>query len=115
MDLEGRGRGAGAEGERGGEWEAGSRRRGGAGDLIPRLVAGEGGSVGTRPVPTRIGGTGEGDAVRGAGPAGPASLAAGQGDWAVAVRWVGLSGPGGFPAICFFLFSFLFSFCFKSF
>ena len=38
MDLEGRGRGAGAEGERGGEWEAGSRRRGG-GVLVLNMVA----------------------------------------------------------------------------
>ena len=48
MDLEGRGRGAGAEGERGGEWEAGSRRRGGAGDLIPRRRRREG-AAGTHP------------------------------------------------------------------
>ena len=66
MDLEGRGRGAGAEGERGGEWEG--RPRGAASaSLSPRLVAGEVGSAGTRPVPTRVGGTGEGDAVRGLG------------------------------------------------
>ena len=66
MDLEGRGRGAGAEGERGGEWEG--RPRGAASaSLSPRLVAGEVGSAGTRPVPTRVGGTGEGDAVRALG------------------------------------------------
>ena len=110
MDLEGRGRGAGAEGERGGEWEG--RPRGAASaSLSPRLVAGEVGSAGTRPVPTRVGGTGEGDAVRELGRLGrPGWLRArGVGRWPCG--WVGLPGPGGFPPFfVFFVISFFYLF-----
>ena len=123
----------GCGGERGGDGSGGERERrggrgrawgrvggrieeaGGAGDLIPRLVAGEGGSVGTRPVPTRVGGTGEGDAVRELGRLGrPGWLRArGVGRWPCG--WVGLPGPGGFPPFlffCNFFLLFIFPFCF---
>ena len=99
------GSGGGAQGPRrewGGEWEEEPRRRGVA-TLSPRLIAGEGGSVGTRPVPTRVGGTGAGDAVRELGRRGrPGWLRArGVGRWPCG--WVGLPGPGGFPPFFVFL------------
>ena len=58
-----------ARGPRASVGASGRGDRGGAASasLSPRLVAGEVGSAGTRPVPTRVGGTGEGDAVRGLG------------------------------------------------
>ena len=107
------GSGGGAQGPRrewGGEWEEEPRRRG-METLAPRLVAGEGGSAGTCPVPTRVGGTGEGDAVRELGRLGrPGWLRArGVGRWPCG--WVGLPGPGGFPPFfCFFVISFFYLF-----
>ena len=67
-----------------------------------------GGPVATRPVPTRVGGTGEGDEagepgrVWPAGPAGPAWLRAGP------------SGPGG-ASLFFFFVSVLYFLLFNSF
>ena len=65
-----------ARGPRASVGASGRGDRGGAASasLSPRLVAGEVGSAGTRPVPTRVGGTGEGDATGELGrvwPAGP--------------------------------------------
>ena len=87
-----------ARGPRASVGASGRGDRGGAASasLSPRLVAGEVGSAGTRPVPTRVGGTGEGDAVRGwAGWAGQADCGQGVGWWPCG--WIGLPGPGGFP------------------
>ena len=115
MDLEGRGRGAGAEGERGGEWEAGSRRRRVLAILSPVSSPASEGSVGTRPVPTRVGGTGEGDVVRGLGRLGrPVWLRARGLATAVRVGWAGWS-RGLPPLFCFFcnlFLLFIFPFCF---
>ena len=102
-----------ARGPRASVGASGRGDRGGAASasLSPRLVAGEGGSAGTCPVPTRVGGTGEGDAVRELGRLGrPGWLRArGVGRWPCG--WVGLPGPGGFPPFfCFFVISFFYLF-----
>ena len=113
VDL--RGEGAGTEGRVG---ASGRRDRGGAASasLSPRLVAGEGGSAGTCPVPTRVGGTGEGDAVRELGRLGRPGWLRARGGWAVAVRvgWAAWS-RGLPPFFCFFcnlFLLFIFPFCF---
>ena len=100
-----------ARGPRASVGASGRRDRGGGGVLAilsPVSSPARGGSVGTRPVPTRVGGTGEGDAVRELGRLGrPGWLRArGVGRWPCG--WVGLPGPGGFPPLLFLFFCNLF-------
>ena len=114
VDLRGEGE---AQGPRSRVGASGRRDRGGAASasLSPRLVAGEGGSAGTRPVPTRVGGTGEGDAVRELGRlgrqagCGPGGLGGGR------AGGLGCLVQGASPLFlffCNFFLLFIFPFCF---